>query len=65
MSDLPDMNTMSKVEKLAFYKANEPQKPENFDEISEEHQNEFTETHAKWVEACSTLENIIKENNLS
>jgi hypothetical protein len=65
MSDLPDLNAMSKVEKLAHYKANEPQKPENFDDLAEEHQNEFTESHARWVEACSTLETIIKENNLS
>lgn len=65
MSDLPDLNAMSKVEKLAFYKSNEPQKPENFDSISEENQQEFLDSHARWVEACSSLETIIKENDLS
>jgi len=65
MSDLPDLNAMSKVEKLAFYKSNEPQKPENFDEISEEHQQEFEASHAHWVEKCESLETIIKENDLS
>lgn len=58
MADLPDLSIMSREEKLAFYKSNEPVKPEGDDA---ERLASYEETHKAWEMQVAGLEKAISE----